>query len=159
MAGCDYSARPCHQLQIPDEDRVEHRHEQQRDERREREPADLRVAERLPQWPPCVASGNRAITVAATVISTGRRRTMPASSSASRSGSPARVRSSMKSKSTMTWLTITPIEAGDAEERHEAERLPHEPQRRRAPPTMPYGIAANTISGLTAFLNCRTSAR
>ena len=29
----------------------------------------------------------------------------------------------------------------------------------RAPPTAPYGIAANTISGLNACLNCTTSAR
>ena len=34
---------------------------------------------------------------------------MPASSSASRSGSPCACISSMKSNSTITWLTMTPI--------------------------------------------------
>ena len=40
---------PSDQLQIQDEDGIEHGHEQQRDERRQCEPTDLRVAQWLPQ--------------------------------------------------------------------------------------------------------------
>ena len=39
---------PLHDLQVEHEDRVEHRHQHQRDDGGDREPADLRVAERLP---------------------------------------------------------------------------------------------------------------
>ena len=46
-----YSRLPAHELQVHHNDRVDHRHQQQRDERGEREAADLRVAERLPERP------------------------------------------------------------------------------------------------------------
>src|ERR1051325_9348118 len=58
--------------------------------------------------PPCDARGNSAITVAPTVIITGRSRMMPASSNASINGAPSACFSSMKSNNTMMWLTITP---------------------------------------------------
>ena len=56
-----------------------------------------------------MARGKSASTVASTVMSTGRSRMMPASSSDSSKGSPLACISSMKSKSTMTWLTMTPM--------------------------------------------------
>src|SRR6266849_6163444 len=43
---------PFHELQVEDEDDVEHLDQQQLDEGRQREAADLRVAERLPERPP-----------------------------------------------------------------------------------------------------------
>src|SRR5688572_23522545 len=50
-AGSRYMLRdfPLHDLQVEDEDRVDDGHEQQREERRDRETTDLRVTERLPQ--------------------------------------------------------------------------------------------------------------
>jgi len=80
-------------------------------------------------------------TVAPTVISTGRRRTMPASSSASRSGSPSACISSMKSNSTMTWLTITPIRLATPRKAMKPNGAPTMYSETSAP-TMPYGIAA-----------------
>ena len=41
---------PTNQFQIEDEDGVDDRHEQEREERGDGETADLRVAERLPEW-------------------------------------------------------------------------------------------------------------
>ena len=41
---------PFHELQVQDEYRVEHRHEEQCDECRHTEAADLGVTHRLPQW-------------------------------------------------------------------------------------------------------------
>ena len=46
--------------------------------------------------------------MAPTVMRTGRSRMIPASRRACWSGSPSTCFSSMKSKSTITWLTITP---------------------------------------------------
>lgn len=46
MVGC---LLPLHNLQIQHKNRIQHRHEQQCDERGHGETADLRVAERLPQ--------------------------------------------------------------------------------------------------------------
>ena len=43
---------PLHEFQVEHEDRIDHRHEQQRDKGRCRETADLRVTERLPERPP-----------------------------------------------------------------------------------------------------------
>jgi hypothetical protein len=63
---CD--ACECDELQIHG-DRIEHRHEPQRADGREREPADLRVAERLPERSAVQSQGNSANTVAAAVIS------------------------------------------------------------------------------------------
>src|SRR5580693_5211659 len=59
--------------------------------------------------PPSSARGNKARIVAPTVIITGRMRSIPASGRARSSGSPFSCISSMKSNSTMTWLTMTPI--------------------------------------------------
>src|SRR5215831_2102768 len=41
---------PLHQLQIEDEDGVQHRHQKQSDESRHAKSADLRITKRLPQW-------------------------------------------------------------------------------------------------------------
>src|SRR5205814_7290635 len=53
--------------------------------------------------------GNKARIVAPTVIITGRIRSIPASGRARSSGSPFSCISSMKSNSTITWLTMTPM--------------------------------------------------
>ena len=64
----------------------------------------------------------------------------------------------MKSKSTMTWLTITPTRLATPRNAMKPNGWPMMASAANAP-AMPYGIAANTISGLTALLNCRTRAR
>src|SRR5258707_8958550 len=65
--------------------------------------------------------------VAPTVIMTGRIRSIPASGRARSRGSPFSCSSSMKSKSTMTWLTITPMRLA-TKECHEAEGRTHDRQ-------------------------------
>ena len=83
---------------------------------------------------------------------------MPASSSASSSPSPFSRASSMKSKSTMTWLTMTPTRLTIPRKAMKPKGDPMTHSAATAP-TKPYGIAPKTISGLTAFWNCTASAR
>jgi len=63
---------PLQDLEIHDEDCIQHRNQQQSDECCYRQSPDLRVAERLPERPPMEGQGNSARTVAPTVIITGR---------------------------------------------------------------------------------------
>ena len=64
----------------------------------------------------------------------------------------------MKSKSTMTWLTMTPTRLATPRNAMNPNGWPMTARAANAP-AMPYGMAANTSSGLTAFLNWSTSAR
>ena len=107
--------------------------------------------------PPWLASGNSARMVAPTVIRTGRSRSIPASRIACSNGSPFWCISSMKSKSTITWLTMTPIRLAIPRNAMKPNGEPITARQTSAPAT-PYGVAANTRSGLTAFPNCRSSA-
>src|SRR6185295_10031008 len=89
---------------------------------------------------------------------TGRKRTMPASITASSNGSPSSCFSSMKSKRTMTWLTITPIRLATPRKAMKPKGVPMIHKAATAP-TTPYGAAANTSRGLTALLNWKTRAK
>jgi len=67
--------------------------------------------------------------VAATVIITGRIRSMPASGRARSSGSPFFVPSPHEVESTMTWLTMTPMRLATPRNAIEAKRRAHDCQR------------------------------
>ncbi len=64
----------------------------------------------------------------------------------------------MKSNSTITWLTMTPIKLTMPKKAMKPNGAAITRSDTSAPAT-PNGIAANTTTGLTADLNCTTSAR
>ena len=82
---------------------------------------------------------------------------MPASSRASRSGLPSSCASSMKSKSTMTWLTMTPMRLAMPRNAMNPKGA-RTTARLASAPTTPKGMAAKTMKGLMALLNSKTSA-
>ena len=57
----------------------------------------------------------------------------------------------------MTWLTITPTRLATPRKAMNPNGWPMM-ARPASAPAMPYGIAANTSSGLTAFRNWKTRA-
>ena len=122
-------ASPAHELEVLHRDRVEHRHQDQGDHRRDREAADLGVAERLPQRPAVQRQRNQGERVAPTVISTGRSR-MDA-------GIEQRLASVLRPVPAPLLDEVEQHDhvahdhahqARDAEEAHEPERRAHHPE-------------------------------
>ena len=72
--------------------------------------------------------------------------------------SPSMCRSSMKSKSTIEWLTITPTRLATPRKAMKPKGSCMTQSAAKAP-TIPYGAAASTSRGLIPLLNWKTRAR